>query len=366
MKAMLIAHVEKLVLVLVLIGCAWAIYSTLTDPATRSEATLPKVIEVGRTVEEAYNQAGYPNFKRTRNFAADIEQRLALDLDSEELGAWLTGHPTPLGAPVEAASTDVYAYEIVEPTVVAEDEIGSIVIRVEVPQGDRPDRERDVIKDAPAAVWYRQEPGRGDVHNVAEQVAVYLEYSVGEGKFQPLETADSPGGFAPLQGGRSASLVLANVEEWAQYQIRARTVVLATGALPGQQRSVGREVLVLHGPLSAEPGDKQRVAELADRLPNITPEDELPGRVARTVEVPNRLRAMVRAVQVPEEVPPDALTAFIGEPLAHLHGLDPGPRGRPGQQPEPRGHAGAQKARARPERRRAGVDAGSGVLGRAG
>lgn len=254
MNAFLIGHGEKIALALAAVLCVWALYSTITDPATKAEATPTDVQKLFMEIDKAAADPGRPNLAPTRDFLSIMRTRFATAVEPTPVMAYLHEHPD-LDPLVSEAPAELYVYEIGRPEARAEDRIGSVEITVRLPLAPRPDEQDHRIKDDPAGVsWTRAVRGAENIVNSAEVVGVLIEHQVGEdpsAAWEPLATAQAPDGVVAYSPGKDRlTLTLADPVEWQQYAFRARLIAEATGVGPGEQPSSGnprREVLVVSG-----------------------------------------------------------------------------------------------------------------------
>lgn len=259
-QSFLIAHGEKLLVGLVALICAVVLYATLTDSETEAKATIADINEIVGKLNTAYQNPGRPNLAETRDFEAEIKARFRLQVDGEPVMAHLAGHP-PVFKQSVGGIRHIYAYEIAVPGLEVNDRIGTFEIVVTLPGATRPNRPDDYIRDAAdGAVWSRPVPSRGTVVNAVRPLGALVEYRIfqdGMGidqGWQPIAAEGLVGGVVPLQSG-SATVVVGGIEPWQTYDLRARTVIAATGTVVPDEAhyQIGREVIPLARPLPLAP-----------------------------------------------------------------------------------------------------------------
>ena len=247
-QALFLAHVEKLVVLVVLAICALSLYGTYTNQETQSKVTLQQLqTDTFRKIEEAADKGGSPNLLPPRRFDENLRVRLGQKPSPGNSIAWLHKHPDigPDRSTITAADVRLFIYEVGRPEVRVVDEIGRLRVTVTPPASRRKQVDpKDPFKDSPSGVlWHREERDHGSVDNQARWAGMYVEFKLDEGEWKPFVTPSSPGGMVSLAGGGS-ELVLDKAEAWAEYSFRARVLVEATAVGDLTKREIGREVVI--------------------------------------------------------------------------------------------------------------------------
>ncbi len=280
-KALLLARGEKILLALVVLLCGWWVYRTSTDDSIRFEAvSLTDFDNAMAAISQAAGEAGRPIFREAAPVPRHIRERLATSPRVPSLSQWLIAHPDLDKAQDDGptAPSRVVVYEILTPRLQVRPRVGSFEMTINLPESERaPGRHDDDqvrIKDGARVSWERHVGF--PVRNHARWHSVLLEYAIGEDEqeltWEPVVTPTTPQGRLPLltetrPEGRSFTVTVSGVEEWARYHFRARLLVEATGFESGQGPEVHperpREVLVLSRPLDQWPTSDEHFDDLA-------------------------------------------------------------------------------------------------------
>lgn len=272
-EELMIRHGEKALVAVIGIACLWWVYSTITDETAIADYTPAEVDGMFEDIERAKNNPGKPNLMPATPFPALIENRFSVTTETSPVLQLVHEHPS-IGNNEVVQDRELYAYEVLAPTITAEGDVGRIVLTVGLPESRFEtmwSTDEEPVSDSPnAAVWTRQVPGTSGrvevVENRAAPLAVVVEFQVGGGEapWKPVkarEVADGVLGVDDLTGGRTAELTIEEgIRPWQAYRFRARLLVDATGVRPGAGVELGNEVVVIAGRLSADAADELPVA----------------------------------------------------------------------------------------------------------
>lgn len=285
-KQLLIAHGEKLAVVLVAGGCAVVLWSSASDASIRPLENLQSIDARNQTIAAGFKSQKPPTMKAPRPYLDDLLGRTAQDIPHVPVMSWLTNPPDKgRGGPRDGLY--VYIYELLEPQVAVEDTVGSLRITLTLPSAEKRPESRRVSGEAHRE-WSRQE---GKVKNIARHLGVQFQLSIGDGdNWRPLVLPGaSPEGILPLAAlANGKALTIPTPEPWQKHRVQARIIA-------------GVTALDLDGQLPEEP--EASVVVHAGTLLN-SPTDE-PGLLDRTkAEVKDRKGDLFTRFLRPTDTPP--------------------------------------------------------------
>jgi hypothetical protein len=236
---LLIAHGEKIAVLLVTAACGYGLYGTFTNPEIRpTDISMQKITDMVDTVERERGSQAPPVLKAPSNYLDEMLARWAVKLPSSKYMAWLGAAPDV--GPIDVRSSQYYIYEIHPPQLSVVDNIGNLDLTITMPGSKRTTDVR--ISDAPSKTWSLE--GRAD--NKAQWLGLHVEFRVGLGKWQPVSGKEVRNGLMPLKDGTtSVSLNMPTVEPWQRHYFRARLVAKATGLQLDQAKSNDQQQTVL-------------------------------------------------------------------------------------------------------------------------
>ncbi len=236
---LLIAHGEKIAVLLVTAVCGYGLYGTFTNPEIRpTDISMQKITDMVDTVERERGSQAPPVLKAPSNYLDEMLARWAVKLPSSRYMAWLGAAPDV--GPLDVRSSQYYIYEIHPPKLSVIDKIGSLELTITMPSSQRTTDVR--ISDAPSKSWSLE--GRAD--NKAQWLGVQVEYRVGTGDWQPMGGKDVRNGVLTLKEGTTSHVVtMPTVEPWQRHHFRAYLIAKATGLPLDQAKSNDQQQTVL-------------------------------------------------------------------------------------------------------------------------
>ena len=238
-KDLLIAHGEKALVLVVTATCGYFLYGAFTDPEIRpTDISMEKINEmVGKVEKERGNQAP-PVMKAPSNYLDDMTARLSVQLASAKYYAWLSA-VTDVG-PADQRNSQYYIYELHPPKLKVVDTIGNLEVTVDLPGSQRANEVR--ISDAASKTWSLE--GRAD--NKAQWLGLQIEFQVGAGDWQPLNSKEVKNGLLLLkEGTTSYTFTIPTVEPWQRHNFHARLIAKATGLPLDQMKDKDQQQTVL-------------------------------------------------------------------------------------------------------------------------
>src|SRR5688572_30224383 len=132
----LIAHVEKALVLLVTAACGYGLYGTFTNPDIRpTDISMEKINDMVGTVERERGSQPPPVLKAPSNYLDDMLARWAVQLPSSKYYASLSA-ATDVGPP-DIRSSQYYIYEIHPPKLAVVDNIGNLDLTITLPASQR-------------------------------------------------------------------------------------------------------------------------------------------------------------------------------------------------------------------------------------
>ena len=246
MKVLLIQHVEKIVLLLVLVLCGLWINGLLSNPKTLpdKDAAKPKIDQWIKEVKAAVAETP-PSPEKPMDYTGVIQNRLSVEVGFADTLQWLTAHPDIVEG--STGSKNVFSiYQVLTPTVSVEDEVGSILVSVALPSDSG---RGDEVKGGSEANWERELPNKDVVKNHGRWLGVRVEFKSGtNGKWLALRSAGRNGTYLFKQGDYSLpEFRHTGVQGKQQYSYRACLLVAATGINEEGLSEVGQETIVFNG-----------------------------------------------------------------------------------------------------------------------
>jgi hypothetical protein len=256
-KDFLVAHGEKIALVLVVGASGWSVYSTMTNPQVHpkdiSEVSIEQKVKY---VEGQRRILPPPQLKVPGDYVAALRNRLDTTLPTPIYTNWLTTAPDV--GPAIDNGVPLCIYEALAPQVAARDLVGTVELTITLPESIHPDGR---LSDAPSKSWKAR---GGEVENRVDRVGVFIDYSIGNGPVKPLVTSGIAGGFVPLPPATGGSETSANNElkvifpadsAWETYTFHIRLAVKATGFSfdPAKVGISAQSVLVYAGRMTTSP-----------------------------------------------------------------------------------------------------------------
>ncbi|MCS6970984.1 MAG: hypothetical protein NZ552_08265 [Planctomycetes bacterium] len=259
-----IAHGEKLALVVVIAGCAYALWTTLDDPEIRPLDDLGKIEEKNEKIAAVFKKQDPPKLREPRRYLDEMLSRVAEAPTPAPVMAWLTTPPDKgRGDAVGSAGSGLqpYIYELHPPQVMLEDAIGTLRVTITLPDAKQlPNRPR--VSAQPEQRWERDDK----TVNSARYLGVQLQLKIGDGPWQPwVLPGASADGVLPIARISASPMVVDTPEPWQTHRVRARLIAAATaldleGAIPERPRYT---VLVYPGASSPSPA---KDAEFLDQV----------------------------------------------------------------------------------------------------
>ncbi len=263
-KELLIAHAEKVVVAVVAVIGGWMVYDVLGDPSIRpekaNETTIQEKID---RIQKVMSSQKPPTLTEPVDYLAQMKQRFRAQLPTDSYPSWIFALPDIGPVDSRVGKGFPYIYELLAPTLAAHDAIGSIALEITLPAGSRPTDRR--IADAPKIEWSRSDGGT--IVNGAEQLAVQIEFKIGESPWQPLKVKDlTDNGLIPLAKltALKGKITVDAIEAWERHHFRARMVAKATGH-PLTGAAGDQSVLVVAGAYDGDT-DTDALAALAKKL----------------------------------------------------------------------------------------------------
>lgn len=235
-----IAHGEKVLVLLVALGCGYGLYGTFTNPEIRpTDISMEKINDMVSKVETQRGNQAPPVMKAPSTYLDDMLARWAVQLPSSKYYALLSA-ATDVGPP-DIRNSQYYIYELHAPQVSVIDNIGNLGVTVTLPASQRAADPR--ISDAPSKTWTLE--GRAD--NRAQWLGVQIEFRVGAGgEWKPLVAKDVKNGLLTLkEGTTSYTVTVPTVEPWQRHYFRARLFAKATGLPLDQEKSNDQQQTIL-------------------------------------------------------------------------------------------------------------------------
>ncbi len=234
-RDLMIAHGEKLALVLIAGFASWQVYSVYTNsdlrPGTeKNELSKQKIQDDIDYVKKRRADLSVPKLEPPPPFLEQLQARMGVKIEAGELPAFLTVHPDL--PPVTERTVFPYLYQVLPVEVAATDRLGAVELLFAMPESKDVDATKR-YSDAPVATWKRND--RGIIINKAQREAIQVEVSAGDKPWRPVQGAGvSKDGIIPLaqlkkdKDGR-LKLKLEDVETWSEHKFRTRLIVRATG-----------------------------------------------------------------------------------------------------------------------------------------
>ena len=255
MKLLLVQHGEKLALLIILIVCAWAIMGVQGDAKTLPEAGEADRISIDKKINAVKTAQGQtpPSPDKPMDYTGIISKRLAVEVEFADTLQWLTGHPDVVEG--STGSKNVFSiYEVLQPGVGVEDEVGSVSLSIELPRDASTND--DKVKTGPQIKWERDLPNGDKASNRAYWVGLKIEFKAGTAQaaeWQALAINNSGLGkqgiylFKDLENLSAPSFRHNGVTGKQHYEYRARLIVAATGINEEGISEIGEETIVYDG-----------------------------------------------------------------------------------------------------------------------
>jgi len=239
----LIAHGEKALVLVVTATCGYFLYGAFTNPEIRpTDISMERINEmVGKVEKERGNQAP-PVMKAPSNYLDDMTARLGVQLPSSKYYAWMSA-VTDVG-PLDQRNSQYYIYELHAPTVKVTDTIGNLEVTVDLPTAQRSNEVR--VSDASSKTWSLE----GRAENKAQWLGVQIEFQVGAGEWQPVNSKEVKNGLLLIKEGTSTfTFTVPTVEPWQRHNFHARLIGKATGLPLDQEKGKDQQqtTLVVQG-----------------------------------------------------------------------------------------------------------------------
>ncbi len=234
-RDLLIAHGEKLALVLIASFAGWQVWSVYTNlelrPGTEgNELSKQKIQDDIDYVKKRRADLSVPKLEPPPPFLEQLQARMGVKIDAADLPAFLTVHPDL--PPVTERTVFPYLYQVLPVEVAAADRLGSVELSFTLPESKDLDTSKR-FSDAAVAKWTRHD--RGPIVNKAQHEAIQIEVSAGDKPWRPVQAAGvSKDGIIPLaqlkkdKNGK-LKLKLDDVETWSEHKFRTKLIVRATG-----------------------------------------------------------------------------------------------------------------------------------------
>jgi hypothetical protein len=235
-----IAHGEKVLVLLAALGCGYYLYGTFANPEIRpTDISMEKINDMVSKVETQRGNQAPPVMKAPSTYLDDMLARWAVQLPSSKYYALLSA-ATDVGPP-DKHDSQFYIYELQAPQVTVTDNIGNLDVTITLPASQRSNDAR--ISDAASKTWTLE--GRPD--NKAQWLGVQIEFRVGAaGDWQPLAAKDVKGGLLKFKEGTTSYTVnVPTVEPWQRHYFRARLIAKATGLQLDQAKSNDQKETIL-------------------------------------------------------------------------------------------------------------------------
>lgn len=249
-KHLLLAHGEKVVVLVVAGVCAWTVIGAFTGSDIRpKDVTAQSIDERIVEIERRMDSQEAPGLAPVPPYLSDMKKRFSRELPRPVRLSWLLNHPDIGGVP---RGVFFYIYEVNQPQVTARDNVGKIELVVQVPGGGRGSDRRSSATEERG--WVRTT--ERTIVNTGQVVGLIVEMAVGQNAFKPLKAPGVlEGGFIPLETLRRTQGKFTWKADalWQPHLFRARTVVKATG-FTGENENADDTVLVHEG-AHEEPAD---------------------------------------------------------------------------------------------------------------
>jgi hypothetical protein len=247
---LLIAHGEKILVLIVVAASGYGLYGTFTNPEIRpQDISMDRINEMVAKVEKVRAEIAPPVMKAPPNYLDEMTARWAVELPTHKHMAWLSA-VTDVG-PADFRGAHYYVYELRSPKISASDAIGTINVSLELPTSSRTTGDPR-ISDAPNKIWNLE--GRAD--NTAQWAGLVIEQKIGNGEWKPVVTNEIKNGLFFLKGDPAPiNFSIKTTEPWQRYSFRARLAARVTGLAPDKATSkdVEHSVLVYQGTYPEEP-----------------------------------------------------------------------------------------------------------------
>jgi hypothetical protein len=241
---LLIAHGEKILVLIVVAASGYGLYGTFTNPDIRpQDISMERINDMVAKVEKVRAEIAPPVMKPPPNYLDEMTARWAVELPSHKFMTWLSA-VTDVG-PGDFRGAHYYVYEIRAPKISASDAIGTINVSIELPATVRTTGDPR-ISDAASKVWTLE----SRVDNTAQWAGLIVEQKVGNGEWKPVATNDIKNGVVLLKGDAApVNFSVKTTEPWQRYSFRARLAARVTGLPPDKATSkdVEQSVLVFQG-----------------------------------------------------------------------------------------------------------------------
>ncbi|TVR44687.1 MAG: hypothetical protein EA402_06295 [Planctomycetota bacterium] len=252
----LINHGEKVAVGLVVLFGVYLVWSTASDDRITPPRPATQVEMDFSIVERAVANPGEPNLRPPPDVAGHIRQRLALaaELPQQSVMAFIHEIFSLGQTTFQRHPPFLYGFELRAPSLRVDDRVGSLSLRLALPEERRGERGR--IRDAHSRPFREERMVERDRYvNTAEVLGLQVQRRQGDGPWQPLPQAGNEAGLIPLDRVASERR-LEDVSEWQTYEFRARLIAAATGPETEGSPTLGNEVLVFAGssPLEATAG----------------------------------------------------------------------------------------------------------------
>lgn len=235
-----IAHGEKVLVLLATLGCGYGLYGTFTNPEIRpTDISMEKINDmVGKVETQRGNQAP-PVMKAPSTYLDDMLARWAVQLPSAKYYALLSA-AGDVGPP-DIRNSQYYIYELHAPQIAVVDNIGNLGVTITLPASQRTADPR--MSDAASKTWTLE--GRAD--NKAQWLGVQIEFRVGAGgEWKPLVAKDVKNGLLTFkEGATSHTVTVPTVEPWQRHYFRARLFAKATGLPLDQEKGNDQQQTIL-------------------------------------------------------------------------------------------------------------------------
>lgn len=300
-KSFLIAHGEKLAVVLVAGGVALVVSQAINDPLIRPKEDQKAIEEKNAKIDKVFKNQAPPVMKEPRPYLDQLLARVGESAPVTPLMAWLTNPPDksrtiivrppvngdPGGVQVQPGQLYPYIYELQTPSVTIEDAIGAIRITIVSPEAGIATAGRRISSEA-ARTWERTDRA-GKIENGGRHLGYQLEMQVGkDGPWKPLVLPGAgQDGVMPIDGLPAGPITLPTLEPWQRHAVRIRLIAAATALdidrpIPERPRYT---VLVHPGP--ASPGPTQDASVLEQATAQITAKKgDLFSKLLRPVKAP--------------------------------------------------------------------------------
>ena len=219
-KTLLLAHGEKILVLVTAVLCGLGIYSTITDDSVRPAGiTAAAIREKNDAIDKAMKEAAAPQLLPVPGYLDNMKRRFDSQFPTNGQMPWLSAMPDR--GPGEG--TILYVYELPAPIVAARDVAGVVELTINAAPAIRPANRR--VADLNAVEWTSPTGGVSSAAHLGFQI----ETRIAGQAWKPLKSKQVDNGLVALDATGHVSLKLEGLEPWDTHEFRASLIAKATG-----------------------------------------------------------------------------------------------------------------------------------------